>query len=34
MTSEENNEDTVEFFAKHRYFGYERDKNIWSTYYI
>ena len=28
MTSEENNEDTIEFFAKHRYFGYEKDKNI------
>ena len=28
MTSEENNKDTVEFFAKHRYFGYEKDKNI------
>ena len=28
MTSEENNNDTIEFFAKHRYFGYEKDKNI------
>ena len=28
MTSEENNDDTVEFFAKHRFFGYEKDKNI------
>ena len=28
MTSRENNEDTIEFFAKHRYFGYEKDKNI------
>ena len=28
MTSEENNKDTIEFFAKHRYFGYEKDKNI------
>ena len=28
MTSEENNKETIEFFAKHRYFGYEKDKNI------
>ena len=28
MTSEENNKDTIEFFAKNRYFGYEKDKNI------
>ena len=28
MTSEENNKDTVEFFAKNRFFGYEKDKNI------
>ena len=28
MTSEENNEDTVKFFAKHRNFGYEKDKNL------
>ena len=28
MTSEENNDDTIEFFAKHKYFGYEKDKNI------
>jgi len=28
MTSEENNKDTIEFFAKHRYFGYEKDKNL------
>ena len=28
MTSEENNEETVEFFAKNKYFGYEKDKNI------
>ena len=28
MTSEENNKDTIEFFAKHKYFGYEKDKNI------
>ena len=28
MTSEENNDDTVAFFAKNRYFGYEKDKNI------
>ena len=28
MTSEENNDQTIEFFAKHRFFGYEKDKNI------
>jgi len=28
MTSEENNNDTIEFFAKHRNFGYEKDKNL------
>ena len=28
MTSEENNDDTVEFFAKNKFFGYEKDKNI------
>jgi len=28
MTSEENNKETIEFFAKHNYFGYEKDKNI------
>ena len=28
MTSRENNDATVEFFAKHKYFGYEKDKNI------
>ena len=28
MTSEENNNDTVDFFAKHKFFGYEKDKNI------
>jgi len=28
MTSEENNNQTVEFFAKNRFFGYEKDKNI------
>ena len=28
MTSEENNDDTVDFFAKNRFFGYEKDKNI------
>ena len=27
MTSEENNDQTIEFFAKHRFFGYEKDKN-------
>ena len=28
MTSRENDKETQEFFAKHRYFGYEKDKNI------
>ena len=28
MTSRENNDATVEFFAKHKYFGFEKDKNI------
>lgn len=28
MTSKENNDQTIEFFAKNRYFGYEKDKNI------
>ena len=28
MTSKENNDATVEFFAKNRYFGYEKNKNI------
>ena len=28
MTSNENNADTIEFFAKHRNFGYEKDKNL------
>lgn len=28
MTSRENNDATVEFFAKHKFFGYEKDKNI------
>ena len=28
MTSEENNDDTVDFFAKNRFFEYEKDKNI------
>ena len=28
MTSRENNEDTIEFFAKNKFFGYEKDKNI------
>lgn len=28
MTSEENNDDTINFFAKNRYFGYQKDKNI------
>ena len=27
MTSRENNNDTIEFFAKNRNFGYEKDKN-------
>ncbi len=28
MTSKENNEATIEFFAKNKYFGYEKNKNI------
>lgn len=28
MTSKENNKDTISFFAKNKYFGYEKDKNI------
>lgn len=28
MTSKANNQETIEFFAKHKYFGYEKDKNI------
>ena len=28
MTSNENNKQTIEFFEKHNYFGYEKDKNI------
>ena len=28
MTSRENNDATVECFAKHKYFGFEKDKNI------
>jgi len=28
MTSKENNDDTVAFFAKHKFFGYQKDKNI------
>ena len=28
MTSKENNDATVEFFAKNRFFGYEKNKNI------
>ena len=28
MTSRENNDETIDFFAKHRYFGYEKGKNI------
>ncbi len=28
MTSRENNEQTIEFFEKNRFFGYEKDKNI------
>ena len=28
MTSRENNKETVEFFEKHRYFGYKKDKNL------
>lgn len=28
MTSEENNKETVRFFEKHKFFGYQKDKNI------
>lgn len=28
MTSKENNKETIEFFEKNRFFGYEKDKNI------
>ena len=28
MTSRENNKETVEFFEKNKYFGYQKDKNI------
>lgn len=28
MTSRENNEETVNFFKKHKYFGYEKGKNL------
>ena len=28
MTSRENNKETVEFFEKHKYFGYQKNKNI------
>lgn len=28
MTSKENNEETLEFFEKNKYFGYQKDKNI------
>lgn len=28
MTSKENNLETIEFFKKHKYFGYQKDKNI------
>ncbi len=28
MTSRENNDKTIEFFEKHKYFGYQKDKNI------
>ena len=28
MTSRENNKETIEFFEKNRYFGYQRNKNI------
>lgn len=28
MTSKENNKETIDFFAKHKYFGYEKNKNI------
>lgn len=28
MTSRENNKATIEFFEKHKYFGYQKDKNL------
>ncbi len=28
MTSKENNEETTKFFKEHKYFGYEKDKNL------
>ena len=28
MTSRENNKETVDFFEKHKYFGYQKDKNL------
>ena len=28
MTSRENNAETIEFFEKHKFFGYEKDKNL------
>ncbi len=28
MTSKENNQETIEFFEKHKFFGYEKDKTI------
>ena len=28
MTSKENNEETINFFEKHKFFGYQKDKNI------
>ena len=28
MTSKENNEETLKFFKEHKYFGYEKDKNL------
>ncbi len=28
MTSKQNNKETVEFFEKHKYFGYQKNKNI------
>lgn len=29
MTSEENNDETIEFFDKHKYFGFEKNKTIY-----
>ena len=31
MTSKENNKDTLEFFEKHKYFGFQKDKNLFCT---